>query len=45
MEIERKFKTGHSSYDDPNVEKLLDDPIDIRRVVRTVPSFADYRKI
>jgi hypothetical protein len=45
MEVQKKIKTGQSKFDDPNVERLLDDPIDIKRIIRTVPSSSDYKKI
>jgi hypothetical protein len=44
-EIDRKFNTGKSRFDNPEEELLLGDKIDIKRTVRTVPSIADYKSI
>jgi hypothetical protein len=44
-EIDRKFNTGHSRFDNPDEELLLGDKIDIKRIIRTVPSVDDYKSI
>ena len=45
MEIDRKFKTGSSIYDDPRNENVLGDAIDIPRVIRRLPTPEDYKNI
>jgi len=44
-EIDRKFNTGKSSFDDPDQELLLGDKIDIKRIIRSVPTVDDYKNI
>lgn len=43
MEISKKFFTGKSKFDEN--ETLLDEPIDIKRRVRQLPTQEDYKKI
>ncbi len=45
MEVQKKFTTGHSIYDNPANESLLGEPIDINRVVPELPNFQDYKNI
>ena len=45
MEVQKKFTTGHSIYDNIANESLLGEPIDLNRVVRGLPTFQDYKNI
>jgi hypothetical protein len=42
MEINKKFMEGHCSID--NNELLLGDPIDVKRSIRSVATFDEYKK-
>jgi hypothetical protein len=44
-EITKKFTEGSCVYDNPENELLLNDPIDIRRIIRTLPTLEEYRKL
>lgn len=43
VEVTKKFLTGHSKYDDE--ELLLNDPIDIKRRVRSIPTYDEFKRI
>ena len=45
MEINKKFATGKSKFDNPEHEYLLGDKVDVPRVVQSVPTVEDYRNI
>jgi hypothetical protein len=45
MEINKKFTTGRSRFDNPDHEYLLGDKVDVPRVVPSIPSVEDYRNI
>jgi hypothetical protein len=45
MEVDKKFRTGQSIYDNPEYENVLGEPIDIKRVIRNLPTIEDYRQI
>jgi hypothetical protein len=45
MEINKKFTTGKSRFDDPNNEYLLGEKVDVNRVVPGLPSVEEYRNI
>jgi len=42
-EINNKFSEGKSSYDS-SVELVLGEPIDIKRIIRTLPTVDDFKK-
>lgn len=44
-EINKKFTEGTCKYDNPEDELLLGDPIDIKRIIRRLPTSQDYRKL
>lgn len=44
-EISRKFTEGTCAFDNPENELLLNEPIDINRVVRSLPTSEEYRNI
>jgi hypothetical protein len=45
MEIDKKFTTGKSSFDDPHIENILGDSIDIKRYVKPLPTLESYKAI
>jgi hypothetical protein len=45
VELNKKFMTGKAKFDDPHNELLLNEPIDIERRIRSIPTFEEYKKI
>jgi hypothetical protein len=45
MEINKKFTTGSSKFDDPTQELLLGEIVDVNRVVSPIPTVEDYRNL
>jgi hypothetical protein len=45
MEVQKKFTTGKSVYDNPDNEMLLGEPVDVDRVIPGMPTVEDYRNI
>lgn len=45
VEINKKFITGKSIYDDPEKELILSEQIDIKRKIRGVPSYEEFIKV
>jgi hypothetical protein len=45
VELNKKFMTGKAKLDDPHNELLLNEPIDLERRIRSIPTFEEYRKI
>lgn len=45
VELNKKFMTGKAKFDDPHNELLLNEPIDLERRVRKLPTFEEYRNI
>jgi hypothetical protein len=44
-EISKKFTEGTCAFDNPENEMILNEPIDIKRIVRNLPSGEEYRNI
>jgi len=45
VQISKKFTEGTCAFDNPEQEMLLNEPIDIKRNVRSLPTAEDFRKI
>jgi hypothetical protein len=45
MEINKKFTTGKSIYDDSSNENVLGEPVDIKRNIRQLPTIEEYKNI
>jgi hypothetical protein len=44
-EINKKFTTGTSKFDNPDQEYLIGEKVDVNRFVPEIPTFEDYRNI
>jgi hypothetical protein len=45
MEINKKFTTGESRFDNPSQEYLLGEKVDVPRVLPSIPNVDNYRNI
>jgi len=45
MEINKKFTTGSSKFDNPEKETLFGEQVDVNRYVPGIPTAEDYRNL
>ncbi len=44
-EINKKFTEGTCAFDNPDNELILGEPIDIKRIIKQLPTVEEYKNI